>query len=148
MLLLKRSSKPPLTCAPAKPCAHSDAVDSSVVVSVGTLPKIGWMSSYGARKRPILNVPQLPCRPTNVSRPPSVPPPASHGTLFSSWKIADKPPPSDSVPRRPKRDEFVLTRNTVGFVVLHVLTFTQVVACGPPFRIFPLTNSISRFARP
>jgi len=40
-----------------------------------------------------------------VSRPAIVPPPASALTLDSIWKIADSPLPSDSLPRRPNRDE-------------------------------------------
>src|SRR5262249_45106087 len=100
-----RSSKPPVFVG-WKPCAHSDAVDRIDVVSVGTLPKIGWISSYGVRKRPILNVPQPPCRPTKDSRPASVPPECAGSIDDSTWKIAFRPPPSDSVPRKPKRDEF------------------------------------------
>ena len=74
------------------------------------LPKIPWMSSYGARNRPILNVPQVPLRPMNESRPASAPPvSAMLIEPFSIWKIAFRPPPSDSVPRMPKRDEFELT---------------------------------------
>src|SRR4030095_7809065 len=101
-----------------KPCDHSAAVDSSDVVSVGTLPKIGWISSYGARKRPILNVPQPPCRPMNDSRPASVQPDCAGLSEDSTWKMAFRPPPSDSVPRRPKRDELEARRYCHGFVVM------------------------------
>src|SRR5688572_27113679 len=59
-------------------------------------------------------VPHEPCSPTNVSRPASVPPPASPEIDDSSWKIAFSPPPSDSVPRTPRRDEFELRRVTLG----------------------------------
>ena len=100
-----------------KPCAHSDAVDKIDVVSVGTLPKIGWMSSYGVRKRPILNVPQPPWRPTNDSRPASVPPDCAGLIDDSTWKIAFSPPPSDSVPRIPMRDELVPIRYWTGLVL-------------------------------
>src|SRR6185503_1529092 len=86
------------------------------------------MLSYGAWKRPIRNVPQAPWKPRNESRPASVPLPESGLTELSIWKIAFQPPPSDSVPRRPKRDEFELTRNCFGFVVIHPAT---VPAFGP-----------------
>src|SRR5215470_7886544 len=118
--LQTRSSKPPFAFV-VQPCAHSDAVPMMLVSSVGLSPKISWMLSYGAWKRPMRNVPQLPCRPTNESRPASVPVPLSGLTEFSIWKIAFSPPPSDSVPRRPKREEFELTRNCHGFVTLHPL---------------------------
>jgi hypothetical protein len=113
--LPRRASKPPWAFADG-PWPHTAAVDRIDVVRVGTLPKIGWMSSYGARKLPILNVPQPPCRPTKVSRPASVPPPASPLIDDSIWKIAFRPPPRDSVPRTPRRDEFELTRYRFGFV--------------------------------
>src|SRR6185312_450600 len=106
--LPRRASKPPAPLD-SVPCAHTEAVDSSDVVRVGTLPKIGCRSSSGARKLPILNVPQLPCRPANVSRDARTPPPVSADTFDSIWKIALSPPPRDSVPRTPRRDEFVLT---------------------------------------
>jgi hypothetical protein len=38
-----------LTGWPAKPCAHTDAVDRIEVAAVLSLPKMPWMSSYGAR---------------------------------------------------------------------------------------------------
>ena len=50
------------------PCAHSAAVERIDVVSVGALPKIGRMSSYGVRNLPIFSVPQSPWSPTKVSR--------------------------------------------------------------------------------
>src|SRR5437899_7061036 len=76
------------------------------------------MSSYGIRKRPILNVPHPPCRPTNDSRPASVPPDCAGLIDDSTWKIAFSPPPNDSVPRRPKRDELVAKRYCFGLVVM------------------------------
>jgi hypothetical protein len=39
-----------------------------------------------------------------------VPPLLSAWIEDSIWKIADRPPPSASVPRTPSRDEFELTR--------------------------------------
>src|SRR5213594_1263850 len=116
-----------------KPCAHREAVDRIDVVYVGTLPKIGCMSSVGNRKRPIVNLPQLPWNPTNVSRPASVPPAPSLLMLDSIWKIALKPPPRDSVPRTPRRDEFELSRVTHGF---------------EPSVCRPFTTSMVVFSRP
>src|SRR5512137_948251 len=98
MLLRRRSSKPPFSGWPTAPCAHSDAVDRIDVVRVGTLPKIGWMSSYGDRKRPILNVPQLPCRPTNVSRvakPAGVP--VANEEFGHAAPVESVPPPTAPV---------------------------------------------------
>ena len=60
--------------------------------------------------------PQPPCRPTKVSRLARPEPdelPASPDTFCSIWNTAFRPPPRLSVPRMPKRDEFVLTRLTV-----------------------------------
>ena len=41
--------------------------------------------------------------------------PVSPEMFDSIWKTAFKPPPSDSVPRTPRRDEFELRRETHGF---------------------------------
>src|SRR6185437_15027968 len=109
------------------------AVDRIDVVYVGTLPKIGCMSSRGIRNWPILNLPHGPWKPTNVSRPPRLPLLVSPLMLDSIWKIADSPPPSASVPRTPKRDEFELSRLTRGF---------------EPSGCRPLTNSRSTLSRP
>src|SRR5216117_2208216 len=84
--------------------------------------------------------PQLPCRPTNVSRVAMFDPeftPVSPLTLDSIWKTALRPPPRLSVPRIPKRDELLLTRFTVGFV----FWFTPAVlvqAVPPPLWLAPV----------
>src|SRR5215813_2935651 len=57
--LQTRSSKPPFAFD-VQPCAQMLAVPMIEVSSVGLSPKISWMLSYGAWKRPIRNVPQLP----------------------------------------------------------------------------------------
>src|SRR6187551_1087720 len=106
---------------PYAPCTQSAAVDRIDDVYVGTLPKIECRSSRGIRKWPIVNLPQAPCRPTNVSRPPRLPAVVSPLMLDSIWKIAVRPPPSASLPRMPNRDEFELTRVTVGLIVFCVL---------------------------
>ena len=77
-------------------------------------PKTGCRSSYGARKLPKRTVPHEPCRPRNVSRPAIVPPPASPETDDSICQMALRPPPRASVPRRPKRDELLDRRATLG----------------------------------
>src|SRR5258706_12997971 len=112
------------------------------------------MLSYGAWKRPIRTRPKLPWNPRNESRPASVPVPESGLTELSIWNTAFMPPPSDSVPRRPKRDEFELTRNCEGFVVRHPSTepaFGPTVhdaGCTSPgygLTYLPLTHSKSIF---
>src|SRR6058998_3886171 len=120
MLLPVRASKPPCPLF-RLPCAHSAAVDRVEVVSVGALPKIGCRSSSAIRNLPTVALPQLPCRPTNVSRPPRLPALVSPLINDSIWKMAFRPPPKLSVPRTPKRDELLLTRLTVGFVELSVV---------------------------
>src|SRR5438552_2305482 len=139
------------------PCAHNAAVDRIEVVSVGALPKIGCRSSSGIRKRPTVALPQLPCRPTNVSRPPRFPPLVSPLIDDSIWKMALSPPPRLSVPRTPRREELLLRRLTVGFELLSVVGVglqaagvpgtpaTGWVACG---HVLPLTNSKSTLRRP
>src|SRR5205085_5405765 len=119
MLLPVRASNPP----PALfrlPKAQTLAVDRIEVVSVGALPKIGCRSSWGIRNLPIVTLPQLPCRPANVSRlarPDCDGLPLSQLTFDSTWKMAFRPPPRLSVPRIPKRHELLLTRFTVGSVI-------------------------------
>src|SRR5215831_10601254 len=117
MLLPVRASHPPWPLF-RLPCAHTSAVDRIEVVSVGALPKIGCRSSIGIRNLPTVTRPQLPCRPTKVSRL-AIPElellPVSPLTFCSIWKIAFSPPPRLSVPRIPKRDELLLRRITVGF---------------------------------
>src|SRR5664279_3097487 len=119
MLLPVRASKPP--CALLRlPKAHRSAVDRIDVVRVGALPKIGCRSSCGIRNLPRVTRPQLPCRPTKVSRlarPELDALPVSPDTFDSIWNTAFKPPPRLSVPRMPKRDEFELTRLAVVFDV-------------------------------
>src|SRR5450631_3769483 len=111
MLLPVRASNPPAALF-RLPCAHTSAVDRIEVVSVGALPKIGCRSSCGIRNLPAVTLPQLPCRPANVSRlaiPDELALPESQLTFCSTWKMAFKPPPRLSVPRIPKRDELLLT---------------------------------------
>src|SRR5579864_1327451 len=94
------------------------------------------MSSRGIRNLPILKVPQLPWKPTNVSRlakPDVALLPVSPLMFDSIWKMALRPPPRDSVPRTPSRDEFELSRETCGF---------------DPSACLPLTTSKSTFSRP
>src|SRR5581483_1794413 len=107
MLLPVRASQPPWPLF-RLPWAHTSAVDRIEVVSVGALPKMGCKSSCGIRNLPAVTLPQLPCKPANVSRlamPDEQELPESQFTLDSSWNTAFKPPPRLSVPRKPKRDE-------------------------------------------
>src|SRR5437899_1681635 len=171
MLLGMRASKPPLFLL-RLPNAHTEAVDSSDVVSVGALPKIGCRSSIGIRKWPIVARPQLPCSPTNVSRlarPELDELPVSPDTFDSIWNTAFNPPPRLSVPRMPKRDEFELTRLVVVFDIAfgavaelsceHTTppwlwlppVFTPALPAplvAPFWQVLPLTNSRSIFKRP
>src|ERR1700751_440703 len=169
MLLPVRASQPPWPLL-RLPWAQTSAVDRIEVVSVGALPKIGWRSPCGIRNLPTVTRPQLPCRPTKVSRlamPELELLPESQLTFDSSWKIAFNPPPRLSVPRMPKREELLLRRSTVGFLVLRLssaLPFAQLVMMLLPgtepetvpllpcavgeAQVWPFTHSRSTLARP
>src|SRR5438309_11666501 len=76
--LPKRTSKPPAAPVLAAPCPQMADVAMIEDPNWCGLQKMQCTSSNGVRKLPILNVPKLPCRPTNDSRPARVQPPASH----------------------------------------------------------------------
>jgi hypothetical protein len=74
---------------------------------------------YGVSHWPTNAVPQGPLNPTPVLRDASAAPPASTATVDSTWKKADRSAPIRSVPRKPRFEEFCVTR-------LRVATFTPV----------------------
>src|SRR5215472_9441918 len=168
MLLPVRASQPPWPLL-RFPWAHTSAVERIDVVSVGALPKIGCRSSIGIRNLPTVARPQLPCRPTKVSRlamPELELLPVSQLTFDSTWKMAFSPPPRLSVPRMPKREELLLSRRTFGFLVFLAASapsgqFVTMLLPGTapetvpllPWdagasQVSPLTHSRSTFARP
>src|SRR5262249_13547777 len=135
MLLPSRASHPPPPLL-RLPWAQTSAVDRIDVVSVVALPKIGCRSSIGIRKLPNVARPQLPCRPTKVSRLAN---PEDEALLVSAWifdsirNVAFSPPPRLSVAPTPKREELLLSRATVGLMVPPGQFVTIVFPCAGPW---------------
>src|SRR5436309_3205579 len=65
---------------------------------------------YGVSHWPKNSVPHVPFRPAPVLREAMLLPPASTATPDSTWKNAASPGVIRSVPRKPRFDEFCVTR--------------------------------------
>src|SRR5690348_15027664 len=69
---------------------------------------------YGVSHWPMRTDPQLPARPMAVLRDAMLLPPASTATPDSIWKNAESAGPIFSLPRKPRLDEFCVTRLRTG----------------------------------